>query len=80
MKRLIPSMFHRRLVLIGAAYAVALAGLGVQFGRISLVSGEEHRARAESRIRSAVASTTRGRILDRHGRIWRTIGLLPRRG
>lgn len=70
MKRLIPSMFHRRLVLIGAAYAVALVGLGVQFGRISLVSGEEHRARAESRIRSAEwLPTTRGRILDRHGRI-----------
>lgn len=70
MKRLIPSMFHRRLVLIGGAYLAAIAGLGIQLGHLTLVRGEQLRERAEARLRYAEwIPTTRGRILDRKGRV-----------
>jgi cell division protein FtsI/penicillin-binding protein 2 len=70
MKRLIPSMFHRRLVLIGAAYGVAVVALGAQLGRLTLGRGAELRERAEARLRYAEwVPTTRGRILDRKGRV-----------
>ncbi|MCC6833326.1 MAG: hypothetical protein IT200_18475 [Thermoleophilia bacterium] len=70
MKRLIPSMFHRRLVLIGAAYGIAVVALGAQLGRLTLVRGQELLAQAEARLRYAQwVPTTRGRILDRKGRV-----------
>lgn len=70
MKRLIPSMFHRRLVLIGAAHVVAVVGLGIQLGNLTLVRGAELRERAEARLRYAEwLPTSRGRILDRKGRV-----------
>ncbi|MEZ6235573.1 MAG: penicillin-binding transpeptidase domain-containing protein [Phycisphaerales bacterium] len=68
--RLIPSMFHRRLVLIGASFVVAAAGLAAQLGRLTLVEGDALRARAEARMRyTEWVPTTRGRILDRNGRV-----------
>ena len=63
-------MFHRRLVLIGASFVVAAAGLAAQLGRLTLVEGEALRARAEARMRyTEWIPTTRGRILDRNGRV-----------
>jgi len=70
MKRLIPSMFHRRLVLIGTAYALAIAALALQLGHLTLVRGQQLRQQAEARLRYAEwIPTTRGRILDRKGRV-----------
>src|SRR5262245_6073212 len=70
MKSVIPSMFHRRLTLIGAAYGVAVLALGAQFARLTLGKGAEFRAQAEARLRYAEwIPTTRGRILDRKGRV-----------
>lgn len=63
-------MFHRRLTLIGAAYAAAILALALQLGHLTLVQGDQLRQRAEARMRYAEwIPTTRGRILDRRGRI-----------
>jgi cell division protein FtsI/penicillin-binding protein 2 len=63
-------MFHRRLLLLAAACGLAGAVLAGQTARLTLVQGAALRAEAQSRlIRHAWIPTTRGRILDRHGRV-----------
>lgn len=70
LSRVIPSMFHRRLVLLFCASAVAAGGLGFQTVRLTVVQGETLRAQAEARlVRRSWVPTTRGRILDRNGRV-----------
>ena len=67
---LIPSMFHRRLVLLMLAVCVGFAGLLVRMSWMTIVEGESSRAIAESRlIRRTWLPTTRGRVLDRTGRV-----------
>lgn len=70
MRKAIPSMFHRRLVLLGAMMALAFLPLAGRLGWVTLARGAEARASAESRlIRETWEPTVRGRILDRHGRV-----------
>jgi penicillin-binding protein 2 len=63
-------MFHKRLVLLLAAMVAAFAALAGQLGRLTLAQGAEHRQRAESKlVMLDFTPTTRGRILDRKGRV-----------
>lgn len=69
-KRIIPSMFLRRLVLLMVIFLIATTGLSLQLFRLSIVQGAQRLAEAESRLdRRIYLPTHRGRILDRHGRI-----------
>ncbi|MEM8495145.1 MAG: penicillin-binding transpeptidase domain-containing protein, partial [Planctomycetota bacterium] len=69
LRRLIPSMFHRRLTLLGIMAFALLAGLGLKTA--SLTTGQSHhdrRAKAEHPLQdTAYIPTVRGRILDRTG-------------
>jgi len=69
LRELLPSMFHRRLLLLTAAMLAVLFVLGVATAR--LASGEsflEARRIAESKLRgSQLIHTRRGSIIDRHG-------------
>lgn len=68
--RLIPTMFHRRLLLLGALVALAVTALAVQLGVLTVARGDELRAAAEARLRGVQwLPTIRGRILDRNGRV-----------
>ncbi len=68
--KLIPSMFHRRLVLLMAAVCLGFAGLLSRMFWMTVVEGDSARALAESRlIRRTWLPTTRGRVLDRTGRV-----------
>ena len=70
LSRVIPSMFHRRLVLLFCASVVAAGGLGFQTVRLTVEQGAALRAEAEARlVRQSWVPTTRGRILDRNGRV-----------
>ena len=67
----IPSMFHRRLLLLLAAAGVVTGLLGVQAARLTL--GASHR-RSVERVEDALTETTfiptvRGKIRDRWGRV-----------
>ena len=69
-RKIIPSMFHRRLVLLGVAMSLPFVPLAARLGWVTLVNGAEARALAESRlVRETWLPTVRGRILDRHGRV-----------
>lgn len=69
-KTFIPSMFHRRLLLVLCLMVSAFVPLGVQLARLTLVKGPDLRAQAESRLtRSWQTPTVRGSIVDRKGRI-----------
>jgi penicillin-binding protein 2 len=63
-------MFHRRLVLLFAASVVTAGVLGAQTARLTVLRGAELRTKAEGKlVRRSWVPTTRGRILDRNGRI-----------
>ncbi len=71
LRRQVPSMFHRRLLLLAAVMLLVVAVLGLQTARLAV--GEEHR---ERRLRAENAllterpiPTVRGHILDRKGRV-----------
>jgi cell division protein FtsI/penicillin-binding protein 2 len=67
---LIPSMFHRRVLLLSAAVGLAFAPLLLATGRLALVKHEELFKEAEQRLmRRQWTATTRGKILDRKGRV-----------
>ena len=69
-RKAIPSMFHRRLALLGALMVLAFIPLTARLGWVTVVRGAELRASAESLlIRQTLLPTVRGRILDRHGRV-----------
>lgn len=63
-------MFHRRLFLLLAVITCAVAALGGQLGRLTVVQGQALRDEAEQRLSTRrLLPTIRGRILDRHGRV-----------
>jgi len=67
---LVPTMFHRRLLLLFAAALLALATLAARLANLTLARGQELRAAAESKlVRFDWTPTTRGRVLDRHHRV-----------
>lgn len=69
-RKSIPSMFHRRLLLLAAVFALLVFTLGSQMIRLAVVEGGERRALAESKLdRREFLPTYRGRILDRHDRV-----------
>jgi penicillin-binding protein 2 len=64
-----PSMFHRRLLLLGGAMGVGVLLPAVQVARLGLLKGESLRERAESRLVSErVLFVPRGGVFDRKGR------------
>lgn len=67
---LVPSMFHRRLLLLAGAFAL---GAGVVAVRVVWIGGVQHEqltAKAESKlIARHWTPTVRGKILDRKGRV-----------
>jgi len=66
---IVPSMFHRRLMLLGAVMLMSVGGLGAQLARLSIAEGERWEREAESVLsQSELLPTVRGRILDREGR------------
>lgn len=69
-RRVIPSMFHRRLALLGAMVALGFLLLSGRLVWVTGVKGETLREEAERRlIRQSYLPTIRGRILDRKGRV-----------
>jgi penicillin-binding protein 2 len=63
-------MFERRMLVVGAVLLVAMGAMATRLFSLSVVSGAEHRAVAESRLdRSTLLPTVRGRILDRKDRV-----------
>jgi len=69
-RKLIPSMFHRRLVLLLSCSGAVVLVLFGQLYRLSVVEGAARRADAESKLdHRSFLPTHRGRIVDRHGRI-----------
>ena len=69
MRQLIPSMFHRRLVMLATLALFVLAAMLAQLAHLTVVRSEALRERAESLLvtREFVPSR-RGEIVDRHGR------------
>jgi len=66
----IPSMFRRRLLLLAAAGVVGLSGVSLRTAVLGTGRHDELRARAESKlVVRRMTPTTRGRILDRTGRV-----------
>lgn len=69
-RKLIPSMFHRRLALLGVLMVLPFAPLTTRLWWLTAVNGETYRADAEARlVRQTLLPTVRGRILDRRGRV-----------
>lgn len=69
-KEAIPSMFHRRLVLLAALMVLPVVAVSAQLVRLTVIQSEALKADAESRLVSRKwLPTTRGRILDRKGRV-----------
>jgi penicillin-binding protein 2 len=63
-------MFQRRLLLLAALGVVGMATPLLQMARLSVVKADDLRAQAEKRLVSEQwLETTRGRILDRKGRV-----------
>lgn len=68
--RYIPSMFHRRLLLVLSVVAIGFAALGARLWQLTIVKGQELRAAADAQlITRHWIPTTRGRVLDRKGRV-----------
>jgi len=68
--KFIPSMFHRRLVLVLGVIVLAMFMLGSQMFKLAVVEGSARRAAAESKLdRRTYLPTTRGRVLDRQHRV-----------
>lgn len=66
----IPSMFHRRLLLLGTLCIVALLLLSGRLSYMTIVEGAQARTQAEQRlITETWLPTTRGSIIDRKGRV-----------
>ena len=70
LRRLIPQMFHRRLLLLSAVGGVVLTVLVLQTVNLTLVLGNELRGEVEDAlVRRRLLPTRRGTIRDRHGRV-----------
>ncbi len=69
-REVVPSMFHRRLLLIAAAVVLTVGAVGAQLVRLAVVQGAAWQAQAESVLVShRLLPTVRGRILDRRGKV-----------
>lgn len=69
-RRMFPSMFHRRLLLLAGVASLGMGGIGFQAFRLSVLRHEELLDHAESRlIARHWTPTVRGRILDRKDRV-----------
>ena len=67
--RLIPSMYHRRLVLMLGLVLLALAAISARLAALTLIEGGWRRAQAQTHlVRQRWMPTTRGTIFDRRGR------------
>jgi penicillin-binding protein 2 len=67
---LIPSMFHRRLLLLVLLVVAGVAALSGQLYSLTIKQGEAHRADAfRTLVNEHLIPTTRGRIVDRRGRV-----------
>ncbi|MEX0877042.1 MAG: penicillin-binding transpeptidase domain-containing protein [Phycisphaerales bacterium] len=68
--RYIPSMFQRRVLLLGSAAVVAFIALGGRLAWMTSVMGEEYRAKASQRLVTETwLPTVRGTVFDRKGRV-----------
>ncbi|NBQ14879.1 MAG: ATP-binding cassette domain-containing protein [Proteobacteria bacterium] len=64
------SMFERRMLVVGAVLVVAMGTMATRLFSLTVVSGSEQRALAQSRLdRSSLLPTVRGAITDRKGRV-----------
>jgi penicillin-binding protein 2 len=71
--RRIPSMFHRRLLLLTSVAIVPAIILILQLGKLTLVEGAQRRRAAESvLLQRDLIPTARGRVLDRRMRVLAT--------
>ncbi len=69
-RKTIPSMFHRRLVLQWLLLCAVMVALIARLAQITLIEGEQRLANAETRlVRRTWSPTIRGKILDREGRV-----------
>lgn len=69
-RRLFPSMFHRRLLLLLAVMLLASGVLGGQVFRLTVLQGSAHRSEAEAVLSTQrLIDTVRGSIVDRKGRV-----------
>lgn len=69
-RSLIPSMFQRRLLLLLAGVIAGVSVLTLQAARVTIVEGSEWLDTAEGTlVESEWTPTSRGRILDRKGRV-----------
>jgi len=70
LRRKIPSMFHRRLVLLGIAMAGGMLFLVGQLSHLTLAQADQHRARVASALsQRKLIPTIRGAIMDTNGRV-----------
>lgn len=69
-RNLIPSQFHRRLVLLTMVAMAAMAVLLLRVAALTTTRSDELRAQAQRALsRTELIPTTRGRIFDRFGRV-----------
>ncbi len=67
---LFPGMFHRRLALLLAVVGASMIPVGIQLYRLTAIKGEALLKVAETKLtRRQWTPTSRGRILDRKGRV-----------
>ncbi len=70
LRRLFPSMFHRRLLLLGGVVVLMCGVLSAQLVRLTLLEHRKRLADAESALQTTwTKPTIRGRIVDRKGRV-----------
>jgi hypothetical protein len=70
LRNLLPSMFHRRLLLLAVVIGVTSCALVGQVVRLAVVSGSKHLAEAESVLSfTKLVPARRGRIVDRKNRV-----------
>lgn len=70
LKTLLPSLYHRRLLLLLALFGMSTLPLGAKLAHLTLVKGEASMDAAEARLsRTVQTPTVRGMIIDRKGRV-----------
>lgn len=70
MRRVVASMFHRRLLLLTVVICVCFAALGAQLANLTIAQASLRRAEAESVMaETTLVPTVRGQIIDAKGRI-----------
>lgn len=68
--RLIPSMYQRRLLLLGVLFLFVMLAPAARIAQLSIAKGATSRENAEKKlITESWLPTTRGRVIDRHGRV-----------